>query len=617
MSEAGTRSLVLARAESRRLETEVETVVRLQATDVRDLFPLLAPADPDSRICLLCTATLKDKTHNLTRHLERHHTGALLQLVGQRASAAPTAAGAKAADSKKRARGTTHSKISSSSARADRQSSKRQTVGAAPPARTTNSDNGRESDTDSDDTVAAAAAREEEQTHQLENAKRELVWWLAREQLPIALVESDGFRAFARALNDRFGAVVGDDVRHVLTSLHEDAHKARQPQPHGDGKMRCQPPVVATRALVARSRTSADTCTVRCEQLPCGALQSGYALVRVRVAAATQWDARACRGLVCGRRGVLGRAFVGVVVRAAHPASREDSCSVHEQQRVVLASPSLSSALDRTEDLKRGEQKRAVERARPQYFGVDSPCGALSEYVALPLANLHALPSGVPDDLALLASDAAVALRLGREVQRRGAPRVAIVVDNVAGCVAVLLVRYVHQELGIAPCDIRVVATSSVGPQLQTQLQQFATLVAATEAGSSGHPGSEPLVVDLCGTDASTELAVRMTEPMGTLVLVGRERFEATAPLLAVDMNAVVVNELELVAIGDCVEETAAAVAYLASQASKSEGSAQELRALLTAPVALDSALEQLRSLPLDALQAQHVQVTVSAAAGP
>lgn len=586
--------------------SEVKTVVRLRATDVRDLFPSLAPTDAGSRVCLLCASTLKDKTHNLTRHLERHHAAALHQLLEQkRTIAAPVllTSGAKAADTKKRARATEKGR-SSSSVRVGRSSSKLQRGTTESRAKTSGPSDHGHSDTDSDDTVAAAAAKEEEQTQRVENAKRAIVHWLSREQLPIALVESDGFRAFTRALNDRFSAIARDDVVTLLTATPPLAGDTKSEQPTQQQPRRG----VVTRALVASSRTSTDVCTVQYQQLLCGGpmLSSGYALVRVRAAIATHWDAQACRGLVCGRRGVLGRAFVGVVERT-QPASEGGGCSsIRDQQRVVLASPCFLAAEPTTPGA--------------QFFGVDAAAGALSEYVALPLASLVALPTSVPDDLALLASDAALALRIARELQQRNAQRVAIVLDGVAGSVAVLLARYVRQELQVR--DVRVVMApgASVELRLQTLVQPFAALETLNEyksASGSAGTGLELFVVDLCGTDASTELAVHMTAPMGTLVLVARERFEGTTTstasrMLAVDMNAVVVNELEVVAVGDCAEETVAAVAYLASQANKSDGSALELRALLTAPMALDGVLNELRSLPLDALETQHVQVTVS-----
>lgn len=570
-------------------ETEVETVERLRAADVRDLFPTAAPDDADARVCLLCAATLKDKTHNLTRHLERRHAAALLRLMEQRAAAVAPVTPVAAPAKRIRVRSSRAKTTAGAVAASERASNKRR------------HDTVQESDTDSDDTVAAAAAKEEEQSGRAENARRALVRWLALEQLPISLVESDGFRAFTHALNGRFGAMASDDVQRMLADMHSQAdatctaqeqQRTQEAQATESLKQKQtltrRQPIVATRALVAAARTSDDASRVRYQQLPCGALSSGWVRVRVCAALATHWDARACKEQLCGRRGVLGRVFVGVVVQS----HQRDASAPREHQRVVLGSSRL-----RLGDVDR--------RTTGEYFGVDSSRGALTEYVEVPETSVHALPSTVPDDLALLTSDLALVLRVGDELKKRGAKKVVVIADGVAGCLTTLLTWYVRRELGLAPDDIRVVVVGSIGQRLQTQLVQYATLVTQSASASGS-----PLVIDMCASDSSADLAIRLTEPMGTLLTIDRARFEAASAVLAVDMNAVVVNELEMVAIGEC-SSVDDAIAYLAYQESK--GSTQELRALLSAPVALDDALEELRALPLESLQAQYVHVKVPA----
>ncbi|POM72506.1 Zinc finger BED domain containing hypothetical protein 1-like, partial [Phytophthora palmivora] len=129
-------------------ETEVETVTRIHAVDIRDLYPDLAPEDATSRVCLLCGAKLKDKTHNLTRHLERHHAGALLQLLEQRNQASPSVLASR-----------------TKRAQQEKTAAARQTTGQVEDAMLTAGD-----------------------------AKLALAKWLAQEQLPVDLIEKSGFR---------------------------------------------------------------------------------------------------------------------------------------------------------------------------------------------------------------------------------------------------------------------------------------------------------------------------------------------------------------------------------------------------------------------------------------
>ncbi|GAB9463696.1 hypothetical protein Gpo141_00001145 [Globisporangium polare] len=627
-------------------ETEVETVVRLRAVDVRDLFPDFSPEDASSRVCLLCATKLKDKTHNLTRHLERHHVGALLQMMEQRAAASPTAtAGASARTSK-----TSGAAASTSSSRARKQqiqeqpsqpkghSQKQRRVSSSPHSVAPVKDKGGGSAAASTPSPSPVS---ELKPDQIENAKLALVTWLAHEQLPMSLVANNGFRQFVHSLNGKFNPPEHDELQQVLERMHarhrqvEKANKkstdkgadagndssSESKKAHEKKKQRVERKIVVeTKALVAVSRTLDDAPLVGYQQLPCGVLQSGFVQVRVHLAMVSHFDALACRGDAKGRQGVLGRAFVGVVEQVNPVRTQSKNSRFKEQQRVALASSLLScSACTLKAEMSSSSSSCCTHL---QHFGVSSSRGALSEYIELPEANLCALPSGLPDDLALLVDDVALVIRTSNVVKQRGVEKVAIVTDGVTGCAAGLLARYLSQALGFARDNIHVFATASMGATQQAQLRQNATLTVLGVYHSSAFDDvlSKQLafdgVIDMCSTEASTEFAVKLVQPMGTLVFVDRGRFEAqlggegnSSNMLAMDMNAVVVNELEMVSICDCSAEAAAAVAYLADQAVASENR-DALRAFLSAPIALGDALDALRRPEsVDVLKAQYLQV--------
>lgn len=50
---------------------------------VYDTFPDISLTDENSKY-ISCRPTLKDKAHNLNRHLEHHHADVLLQLLHQK-----------------------------------------------------------------------------------------------------------------------------------------------------------------------------------------------------------------------------------------------------------------------------------------------------------------------------------------------------------------------------------------------------------------------------------------------------------------------------------------------------------------------------------------------------
>lgn len=593
-------------------ETEVETVVRLQAVDVRDLFPDFSPEDASSRICLLCTAKLKDKTHNLTRHLERHHIGALLQLMEQRTAAPPTTVSTSAKKPK------AASTPSSRTRKHQQQDQPHPSKGHSQKQRRLSSPHSAEHLTDEETKTSVATAPPplpiEMEPDQVESAKLALAKWLAHEQLPMNLVANDGFRQFIHSLNESFNPPEHDELQQVLERMHtrhrqvEKENRTSESESVGDGDESKKPKknerkkqrvekkaVIVSKALVAVSRTPDDAPIVRYQQLACGVLQRGFVQVRVHLALASLADAMTCRGLAKGKQGVLGRSFVGVVEQVNH----FQGSLIKEQQRVALASSLLlcSACTLKT------DQSSPVNYCThtQQRFGMSSSRGALSEYIELPEASLCAVPSAVPDDLVLLVDDLAVVIRTSNVVKQRGMEKIAIVTDCITGCVVGLLAQYLSQTLGFTREDVHIFVTESMSEAQQTQLRQHAmlTTLGIYHSRSFDDVLSKQLafdgVIDLCGNETSTEFAVRLVQPMGTLMFVDRSRFEyASSTELAMDMNAVVVNELEVVSISDCSAEAADAVAYLVEQARSSENR-DALRAFLSVPVALGDALEELR----------------------
>lgn len=614
-------------------ETEVETVVRLGATDVRDVFPDISTEDADSRMCLLCNMRLKDKTHNLTRHLERHHLGALLQLVEQRNAAAATTTSAPAPQTPVQAASTpkaartppAQSSTTSSSAKSRRRPKRAADLATAVAAASIALDAAQ--DTDSSKSAAAASPSSAEQ---VDSATHALVRWLVYEQLPLQVVASDSFQRFVRSLNANFdGALAPDLVQRALTALHTtdnddvDADSLAATTSRATKRVKREStsaspaPVVTTRALVARCRVSDDVPRVQLEHLPCRVLPPGYARVHVHLAIASVLDLETCLGDVRGRVGVLGHAFVGVASHVHAPPSAASSVNrIQPQQRVVLAMPQLPCA-------NCVEADKVLSCTHTERFGSSAFSGALAQYVDVPLANVAAVPTDVPDDVALLTSDAALALEIADQLTQRSIAHVAVVTDGAGSPALALLVRYLHTTGGLARDHIHVFATAALSHMQQTQLETHAivTLMDVQHPEALDDVLSEQLafngVVDLCSTNASMAFAISLVQPMGAIVLVDRARLHAPAPTksdtstLALNMNAVVVNELEVVSLSDSgagTTDVAPVLAYLAAEAQEPERKA-ELQELLMAPVELDAALKTLSAVAKEDVMAQYVTV--------
>ncbi|KAL3665810.1 hypothetical protein V7S43_009237 [Phytophthora oleae] len=565
-------------------ETEVETVTRINAVDIRDLYPELAPEDATSRVCLLCGAKLKDKTHNLTRHLERHHAGALLQLLEQRNQASPSALAS-------RTRRTQQEKTAA-----------RQPTGQL------------------EDVLLKAG-----------DAKLALARWLAHEQLPVDLIEKSGFREFIEALNEQFSPPKREELQQLLGALVTEADDSNLTGLGGSDTItegNNLHSTVEMTALRATCRCNEDSPLVSCCRVACEIADKGEAKVKVLRAAASLFDAQICRGKILGKNGVLGSSFVGVITELQPPnftdaMTSEDSIKLFDK---VVASPYLNHA----PTIKQEQHIQEHQENQENHFepaphssdgssscvGVSAASGALAEYVVLPVSNLSVVPAAVPDDLALLADDMSVVFSIVSELQRRAVTNIAILCDGLSVILSNLLTRYLHQDVQFAPQNLHVFTTSNVS-SVRSQHASLTPLdiyqpAAVTRVLARQTELALDAVVDLIGSEASTEFASSLVQSMGCLVLVDRSRLELyPRSTIAMDMNSVVVRELEVASVYDSRGLLDDALKYLAAQAIN-EHRAAELREYLLDDVKLSQALHQLQTIPEGTLETRYLQVALS-----
>lgn len=528
-------------------ETEVETVMRLQAVDIRDLYPDKAPEDALSRVCLLCGTSLKDKTHNLTRHFERHHAGALLQLMEQRRQSQELAlvSGAQATSSE-----------GNRAARDHHHGPTKKTKIKVPQL----------------PRVDAAAP------------SRMLMQWLAQEHLPLSVVDSESFRAFSRALNAGFELPQLQDMKSVVQALASAAQDKSSPGV-----------AVEMNTLIATCRCPEDVPLVTYQKIPCGILSAACAQVKVLRASASLFDVRVCHGQIRGKNGILGRSFVGV--KSSVTVEADHTVRVQAAQR-VLALPYLSSSDASSKDV--------------TALGVSASEGSLSEYVELPFSMLYEVPTEIPDDIALLADDHALIISIAKIIEMRDMKKLAIIVDGLATCVVGLLTRYLHHTGPYQASDIFVFSTAAMDSQDWAKYALFTPLdIHNTDALDDVLSDLGPLdgCIDFCGTESSAELVINLIEPMGTIVMVDRVRFELQPRTnIAMDINSVVVKELEVLTVGDCHDTLPAALAYLSGEANHPDA-CQELRSFLSEPIGFDSALTALQKAKEQELKRCYLQV--------
>lgn len=241
----------------------------------------------------------------------------------------------------------------------------------------------------------------------------------------------------------------------------------------------------------------------------------GEALVRVRQAGVCGTDLELLKGYY-PFAGVPGHEFVGEVVAA--PGAPE-----WEGRRVV---GEINAACGACESCRRGRRTHCGKRT---VLGIVQRHGTLAEYLTLPVANLHAVPDTLSDDVAVFTEPAAAALHVLDALQV-GAGERAVVIG--AGRLGIL----VAQALRSAGCEPLVVGRDPA------RLERLAKL--GLEAGTLDDvpPHGADVVVECTGNPEGLALAREAVRPRGTIVLKSTYHGDAR-----VNLSAVVVDELTLV----------------------------------------------------------------------
>jgi threonine dehydrogenase-like Zn-dependent dehydrogenase len=144
--------------------------------------------------------------------------------------------------------------------------------------------------------------------------------------------------------------------------------------------------------------------------------RSGEALVRVRYAGVCGTDLELTRGYY-PYAGIPGHEFVGRVAAA-------EGAEAWIGRRVV---GEINAACHVCAACRAGRTTHCENRS---VLGIKARDGAFAEYLTLPVENLHEVPPGVPDEVAVFAEPLAAALEIQRQVAIGPAERVAVIGDG-------------------------------------------------------------------------------------------------------------------------------------------------------------------------------------------
>ncbi len=261
-------------------------------------------------------------------------------------------------------------------------------------------------------------------------------------------------------------------------------------------------------------------------------LRPGWALVRVRLAGICNTDVEILRGYHAFR-GTPGHEFVGEVVDVGGVSAKTKKQWVGKRVAGEINVGCASFGLRPVCDFcNRGLKTHCARRT---VLGIVAHDGAFAEYLALPLENLHLVPSSVSDEKAVFVEPLAAACQILDQIDIRRFPSAAVLGDGkLAQLIAMVL----------KAAGLRVVLCGKHASKLA--LARNAGVDTKRVRGDASDlarvKDNFRLVVEATGSPTGLALAQRMTEPRGTLLL--KSTFHGTAP---VETWPIVVKEITVV----------------------------------------------------------------------
>lgn len=176
--------------------------------------------------------------------------------------------------------------------------------------------------------------------------------------------------------------------------------------------------------------------------------------------------------------------------------------------------------------------------ANMRVLGVHAP-GALAEYFVAPAACLHVLPSGVSDELGVLAEPVSIGCQANNRGRLRAGERCLIIGAGAVGLSVLMVARARGAECAVSdPCLSRLAVARELGAALT--LDPTRDDLAQALADFTG--GDGPAVVfEVVGRPDTLEQAVELVAASGRVVQLGL----CSAPLSFAG-NAFVKKELDL-----------------------------------------------------------------------
>jgi threonine dehydrogenase-like Zn-dependent dehydrogenase len=315
---------------------------------------------------------------------------------------------------------------------------------------------------------------------------------------------------------------------------------------------------------------------LRMVRKPIPKLRPGWALVRVRLAGICNTDIEILRGYH-GFLGTPGHEFVGEVVEVGGVSAAAKKRWVGKRVAGEINVSCVAYGFRPVcEFCRRGMKTHCSRRT---VLGIVAHNGAFAEYLALPVENLHFVPSSVSDEKAVFAEPLAAACQILDQLDTRKFRKAAVLGDGKLAQLIAMVLRAAGLRVVLYGKHASKLALARRAGVATKQVRGDASDLARVKENYR-------LVVEATGSPTGLALAQRMTEPRGTLVL--KSTFHGAAP---VETWPIVVKEITVV--GSRCGPFARAIALLRSGRVDPTPLISRTFALEDAPVAIVHAQER------------------------
>ncbi len=239
------------------------------------------------------------------------------------------------------------------------------------------------------------------------------------------------------------------------------------------------------------------------------------ALIRVRLAGVCSTDLELVRGYY-PFSGIPGHEFVGEVVSSP--------MNLFKVGKRVVGEINISCGV--CETCKSGLTMHCEKR---KTLGLHDWNGVFAEYLVLPVSNLHEVPDGIPDELAVFTEPLAAAYEILEQIQIKPEDRVLIVGAGRLG-------QLIAQVLQATGCDLEVVARYAK----QRELLANRKICTVMEHGLGNK--KYDVVIEASGSPSGFLLAMKSISPRGKIIL--KSTFKDSTE---VNFSGIVVDEVSLI----------------------------------------------------------------------